>query len=68
MIDTNGHTTVVVETQLPAISAERKSLIERIVSEPPQMWWTPESKGIDMKTIMVAGVLALGIILIVRGR
>ena len=69
MIDTDGHTTVIVESVLPNVSNERKLLIDKIVSDPPTAFWsTPSESGVNMKTILIGALVALGIILIVRGR
>lgn len=68
-IDTDGHTTVIVESTLPGVDNERKLLIDKIVSDPPTAFWTtPSGSGLDMKVILIGGLIALGIILIVRGR
>ena len=69
MINTDGQTTVIVESVLPQVSNERKLLIDKIVSDPPTAFWTtPSAAGLNMKTLLIGGLVALGIILIVRGR
>ncbi len=69
-IDTNGHITVIVESVLPSISADRRKLIDTaIVNAPGLLYDIPTSGGLNFKMIAIGAVVAVGAILLLkRGR
>lgn len=67
MIDTDGHTTIVVQT-LPKPDAARQSLIEEALLNPPEVWYTtgPSTSKIDGKHLLIIAAVVAGVVLLFR--
>ena len=66
MIDTDGHTTVVVTDSLPSVDPQRQKLLETFIENAPGSVWSTESPALNMKVVLVGGLVALGIVLLMR--
>lgn len=64
-----NYTWVVVDTPLPGPNKQHQEWLNAAAENPPELWFTPvTSTGLNIKLVAMAGLLALGLILIIRGR